>query len=74
MEFLSIVRSVFSLDALIYLAIAVTDIIKVKSGKRQQELQKEQQASKERLSDPEYAKALKELGYEVPEAYLPEED
>lgn len=39
-------------------------------SKRLKHLEKETLASKERLSDPEYAKRLVEHGYRVPERYL----
>lgn len=39
-------------------------------SQRQKEIKQEAKLSKERLSDPLYAKALKELGYHVPDKYL----
>lgn len=56
----------------VYFLIALKDFIKVKKGTRQQELEKERLASAARLSDPVYAQTLKELGYNVPEKYLPQ--
>ena len=39
---------------------------------RMKKLDREREASRQRLSDPAYAKALKDAGYKVPEAYLKE--
>lgn len=55
----------------VYLLVSVKDYITVKNGTRQQALEQERLASVERLSDPEYACLLKELGYDVPRQYLP---
>ena len=40
---------------------------------RMKKLEKERQASEKRLSDPKYARMLKEAGYDIPEKYLKEE-
>ena len=37
---------------------------------RRRKLENERRASEKRLSDPEYARALKRAGYDVPEKYL----
>lgn len=39
---------------------------------RMKKMEKERQASEKRLSDPAYARMLKNAGYEVPQRYLPE--
>lgn len=57
----------------VYLLVALKDYVQVKNGTRQQALEKCMEESIERLGDPEYACLLKELGYNVPEEYLPEE-
>ena len=44
--------------------------IQVVSGGKQKQLDKERQASVERLQDKEYAAVLQKLGYEVPEEFL----
>ena len=41
---------------------------------RRKKLEVERQASEKRLSDPEYAAALKRAGYDIPERYLNKED
>ena len=56
----------------VYFIMMLKDYWKVKKGIRQQELDKERLASRQRLQDSEYAKLLQELGYEVPEEYLKE--
>ena len=37
---------------------------------RMKKLERERQASEKRLSDPDYARALKKAGYNIPEKYL----
>lgn len=37
---------------------------------RMKRLERERQASEKRLSDPDYARALKKAGYDIPERYL----
>lgn len=41
---------------------------------RMKRLERERQASEKRLSDPDYARALKRAGYPVPDRYLRPED
>lgn len=60
----------FVVFGVVYLAVSVMSFCKVKKGARQQELEEARQASIERLSDPEYARCLKDLDYDVPEQYL----
>ena len=54
-----------------YLISTLSDAAKVKNGAHKQKLEQEQQASIQRLSDHQYARQLKALGYDVPEKYLP---
>lgn len=56
---------------IVYFIMKLRSYLKVKRGTRQLELEEERCASRQRLQDPEYAKLLQELGYEVPEQYLP---
>ena len=46
------------------------DIIMVKIGAKEKQLEKERLESQKRLENPEYARTLAELGYSVPERYL----
>ena len=41
---------------------------------RMKKLERERQASEKRLSDPDYARALKKAGYDIPEKYLKNEE
>ena len=41
---------------------------------RQKKLAAERLASEQRLSDPDYARALKKAGYDIPERYLKQEE
>lgn len=41
---------------------------------RRRKLDAERAASEKRLSDPDYARALKRAGYDIPESYLKEEE
>ena len=52
---------------------AIGNIIFIKTGLKDKRTQKKRQESAERLSNPHYAMHLKELGYNVPEKYLPAE-
>lgn len=52
---------------------AIGNIIFIKTGLKDRRTQKKRQESAERLSNPHYAMHLKELGYNVPEKYLPQE-
>ena len=56
--------------ALVFFVGILVDTIKIKSGKKQKELEKERQASVERLQNREYALLLQKMGYSVPEKYL----
>ena len=49
---------------------AMADIIMILSGSKKKKLDKLENASIERLCNYEYAKELKDLGYDVPEQYL----
>ena len=48
------------------------DALKIFTGARKRQLEKERQASVKRLSDREYALKLQKAGYRVPEKYLQE--
>ena len=50
----------------------VGDTLKILTGAKKKELEKERQASVRRLSDREYVLKLQKLGYTVPEKYLQE--
>ena len=41
---------------------------------RMQKLKREREASEKRLSDPDYARALKRAGYDIPDRYLKDEN
>jgi len=62
-----IVVFLFSVIAFVY---TIVDAIKIKSGKAKAELEAERQKSIQRLQNKEYAHAMKQLGYNVPEKYL----
>lgn len=57
----------------VYLLVSLKDYIQIKNGNRETVLQKAMEESVQRLKDPDYARQLQELGYDVPEEYLPEE-
>lgn len=48
----------------------IVETVKVKSGKKEKELEVERHVSVKRLQNKEYAHILLELGYKVPEKYL----
>ncbi len=52
---------------------AIGNIILIKTGLKDKRTQRKRQESAQRLSNPQYAARLKELGYNVPEKYLPQE-
>ena len=52
---------------------SISNIIFIKTGLKDKRTQKKRQESTRRLSNPQYAMRLKELGYNVPEKYLPAE-
>ncbi|MDE6725471.1 MAG: hypothetical protein K2J79_07690 [Ruminiclostridium sp.] len=52
--------------------VGVIDSIRVKTGSKAKSLEKHRQESIQRLRDPNYAIQLKELGYNVPEEFLPQ--
>ncbi len=52
---------------------AVGNIILIKTGFKAKRTERMRQESAERLSNPRYAVRLKELGYNVPDKYLPKE-
>lgn len=53
---------------------SIFDIIMIKSGIKDRRTQKKREESAARLSDPQYALKLSELGYNVPEKYLRNEE
>ena len=56
--------------ALVFFVGIIVDTVKIKSGKKLKELERERQASAQRLQDKEYARLLQKMGYSVPEKYL----
>lgn len=52
---------------------AIGNIIMIKTGFKAKRNERMRQESAKRLSDPDYARKLAELGYNVPEKYLPED-
>jgi len=52
------------------LIFSVVDTIRIKTGAKQKAMEKERLASIERLQNPEYARLLAEIGYNIPEEYL----
>ena len=52
--------------------VGIIDSIRVKTGSKAKSLEKHRQESIQRLRDPNYAIQLKELGYNVPEEFLPQ--
>lgn len=60
------------IDVLLWLGVgySVSDTIKKKTGKKEEELARLRAESEARLRDPEYARTLQKLGYSVPEEYL----
>lgn len=67
LHFGTLIATVISLLIFIF---GLVDAIKIKSGSKQKELEKEHQQSILRLQNKEYAHTLKKLGYQVPEKYL----
>ncbi|MBR2048857.1 MAG: hypothetical protein IJ960_09720 [Oscillospiraceae bacterium] len=63
---LLIVTAFFAL----FFVYTIVNAIKIKSGSKQKELERERQESIRRLQDREYAWMLKNIGYPVPEQYL----
>ncbi len=58
---------------IVFAVIGIIDSIRVKTGLKSKSLEKLRQESVQRLSDPNYAVQLKELGYNVPAEFLPQE-
>lgn len=54
------------------IVVGIIDSIRVKTGSKAKSLEKHRQESIQRLRDPNYAMQLKELGYNVPEEFLPQ--
>ena len=52
---------------------AIGNIIFIKTGLKEKRTQRKRQESAQRLGNPQYAARLKELGYNVPKKYLPQE-
>lgn len=52
--------------------VGIIDSIRVKTGSKAKSLERYRQESIQRLRDPNYAMQLKELGYNVPEEFLPQ--
>ena len=59
--------------SVIVILFAAGNIILIKTGLKTKRTERKRQESVERLSNPAYASRLKELGYDVPEKYLPQE-
>lgn len=59
--------------SVIVILFAAGNIILIKTGLKAKRTERKRQESVERLSNPTYASRLKELGYNVPEKYLPQE-
>ncbi len=55
----------------IAIVFAIANIFLIKTGFKTKRTERMRQKSAERLSNPHYAMHLKELGYNVPEKYLP---
>ena len=65
--------TVFILGALLFglgFFVMVGDTVKILTGARKRELEKERQESVKRLSNREYVLMLQQLGYKIPEKYL----
>ncbi len=63
---------ILAVMGIVMIIIGIVDSIRVKSGAKADSMEKMRQESIQRLSDQRYAVQLKELGYNVPEQYLPE--
>ena len=50
----------------------IGDTLKILTGAKKKQLEKEREASAQRLSDRAYVQKLQKLGYEIPEKYLQE--
>lgn len=59
--------------SVIVILFAIGNIILIKTGLKAKRTERKRQESVERMSNPAYALRLKELGYNVPEKYLPQE-
>ncbi|HBH95850.1 MAG TPA: hypothetical protein DDX91_08850 [Ruminococcaceae bacterium] len=64
---------VLAVMGIVLVFIGIIDSIRVKTGSKAKSLEKKRQESVQRLRDPNYAVQLKELGYNVPDEFLPVE-
>lgn len=61
-----------SVMGIVLVIIGIIESIRVKTGLKAKAMEKLRQESIQRLKDPKYALQLKELGYNVPEEFLPQ--
>lgn len=63
---------IMAVMGIVMIIIGIVDSIRVKTGSKAKSMEKLRQESIQRLRDPNYALQLKELGYNVPEDFLPQ--
>lgn len=71
-EYYHTIFPLMAIMGIIMILYGIVDSIRVKSGAKAGSMEKLRQESIQRLSDAQYAMQLKELGYNVPEQYLPQ--
>lgn len=63
---------VMAVMGIVLVIVGIIDSIRVKTGSKAKAMEKLRQESIQRMKDPNYALQLKELGYNVPEEFLPQ--
>ncbi len=60
--------------SIIVILFVIGDIILIKTGFKEKRNERKRQESVQRMSNPAYALKLRDLGYNVPQKYIPEEN
>lgn len=71
-EYYHTIFPILAVMGIVMIVMGIVDSIRVKSGAKAGSMEKLRQESIGRLQNPQYAMQLAELGYNVPQQYLPE--
>lgn len=71
-EYYHTIFPILAVVGIVMIVMGIVDSIRVKSGAKAGSMEKLRQESIGRLQNPQYAMQLAELGYNVPQQYLPE--
>ncbi|MDE7390826.1 MAG: hypothetical protein K2M82_07800 [Lachnospiraceae bacterium] len=64
------IGAVLTVIGFLFAACMLVDVLKIKTGAKERKLNSLREESAQRLQNKEYAKALADLGYSIPEEYL----